>query len=65
MVETEDVVLWESRPLSELLFLASAVSSAASIDMSKSSSGTKHKNTESDVIQKTWCSQNRFGIILL
>ena len=50
MVESEEVVLGESRPLSELLELAiSAVSSAAAaIDISRSSSGIKHKNTQPD-----------------
>lgn len=38
--EREEVVLGESRPLSELLLVRSAVSSAAAaIDMSRSSSG--------------------------
>lgn len=49
MVENEEVVLGESRPLSELLELViSAVSSAAAILISRSSSGIKHKNTQSD-----------------
>lgn len=45
--ENEEVVLGESRPLSELLFVVSIVSAAA-IDISRSSSGGKHKNTQSD-----------------
>ena len=49
VVESEEVVLGESRPLSELLLVIPAVSSAAAaIDMSRSSSGIKHKNTQSD-----------------
>lgn len=41
MVESEDAVLGESQPLSELLLVKSAGSSAAaSIDISRSSSGT-------------------------
>lgn len=42
VVESEEVALGESQPLSELLFVVSAVSSAA-IDISRSSSGVKHK----------------------
>lgn len=43
VVESEDVVLGESQPLSELLLVKSTGSSAAAaaIDMSRSSSGTK------------------------
>lgn len=49
VVESEEVVLGESRPLSELLLVISAVSSAAAaMDMSRSSSSIKHKNTQSD-----------------
>lgn len=47
--ESEEVVLGESRPLSELLLVISAVSSAAAaMDISRSSSGIKYKNTQSD-----------------
>lgn len=47
MGESEEVVLGESQPLSELLLVISAVSSAAAaIDISRSSSGIKHKNTQ-------------------
>lgn len=42
--ENEEVVLGESRPLSELLFVVSIVSAAAAIDISRSSSRGKHKN---------------------
>lgn len=49
MFESEEVVLGESRPLSELLLVISAVSSAAAaMDISRSSSGIKYKNTQSD-----------------
>lgn len=47
--ESEDVVRGESRPLSELLLVMSALSSAAAaIDISRSSSGNEYKNTQSD-----------------
>ena len=47
--ESEEVVLGESRPLSELLLVISAVSSAAAaMDISRSSSGIKDKNRQSD-----------------
>lgn len=49
MTENEDVVLGESRPLSELLLNVSGVSSAAAaIDISRSSSGTRGINTQLD-----------------
>jgi len=43
VAENDDEVLGESQPLSELLLITSDVSSAAAIDMSRSSSGTKNK----------------------
>lgn len=45
MAEKEDVVLGESRPLSELLLVVCVVSSAAAMDMSRSSSFTGDRNT--------------------
>lgn len=49
LYESEEVVLGESRPLSELLLVISAVSSAAAaMDIIRSSSGIEYKNTQSD-----------------
>lgn len=49
LYESEEVVLGESLPLSELLLVISAVSSAAAaMDIIRSSSGIEYKNTQSD-----------------
>lgn len=49
MAENEDMVLGESRPLSELLLVVSLVSSAAAaIDIRRFSSGNRDINTQSD-----------------
>lgn len=48
VLEREEVVLGESRPLSELLLFITALSSAAAMDIIRSSSGIKYKNTQLD-----------------
>lgn len=55
VAESEEMVLGESLPLSELLLVLPAVSSAAAaIDISRSSSGIKHKKTHTLEVMKLY-----------
>lgn len=61
MLKSEEVVLGESLPLSELLLAVSAASSAA-MDIIRSSSGVEHKNTQSKKLLVLVVISTEFGI---